>query len=198
MSVAAPTPVEQALERWLSALQGLGAVEPVAAAFEPQGFVLRYGWDEGRGLVRERFEGHAAIAAWVARTPREVEFALAGATSPAAQGWRVRYRIRLGDFENGGLWQLRLGAEGRIAELHHQPDDLPLQWQEGIPEGLQLPGFTATDFERARQSAIEAAEAHRRALAEGRGPHDHDHGHEHSACTDGSCTAPRTPGDDPA
>lgn len=183
MAGGSTTDVTRALERWLAALQGFGALGVAQQALADDAVVERLGWDSGRGLVRERFEGHAAIAAWCGRSPREVEFGLAGPPEPVpAEGparWRVRYTVRLGDFESGGTWQLALAADGRIAALSHQPDDLPAAWRDGIPEGKVLPGFMPEDFERARAQALAEAERLRRAgLPPQALQHDHDHGHE--------------------
>lgn len=173
-------PVHEALERWLAALHGLGALSPVQAAFRPDAVVLRYGWDEGRGLQRERFEGHEAIAAWCARTPREVRFELDGAPAPCPAGWAVRYAVLLGDYRNGGRWELALDAGGRITHLAHQPDDLPAEWRDGIPAGKQLPALSPDELERAREQALEAAARRQAGLPSALDGAGAAHGHEHS------------------
>lgn len=70
------------------------------------------------GPVAETFEGFAAAAKWVLRTPAVVTFALAG--EPRADG-AIAYALEAEDFKNGGVWRARLADDGRIAFLAHQP-----------------------------------------------------------------------------
>lgn len=168
MPGAAPTPAELALDRWLLALRGRGLLPPLQAALAPGFVVQRFGWDAQRGVLAERFEELPPLAAWCARSPAEVEFLLDGPVTPTDPGFQARYEVRLGDFHNGGTWRFDLAPDGRIAWLLHQPDDLPEAWRQGVPPGLQLPGFMPEQLERARREAIAQAEALRQ------GAHDHD------------------------
>ncbi|RME25294.1 MAG: hypothetical protein D6798_09305 [Deltaproteobacteria bacterium] len=189
--------VRQALDRWVLALHAFGRVEEVAAAMADDAVVIRHGWDDGHGVERERFVGHDAIAEWCARSPREARFDLAGDPAPGADGWRVRYRLTFGDYENFGTWELALAADGRIRRLVHQPDDLPAEWRNGIPEGKRLPDMAET-----RRARLALAEKLRKEVEAGRrGPgcsvpgvaaHDHDSGHDHGHHPDP--TSGRDPG----
>ncbi|MCK6508017.1 hypothetical protein L6R53_32405 [Myxococcota bacterium] len=134
-------PAQDALDRWLRALHGFGDLALVQAAVAAQGQVDRFGWDASRGLVVERFQGPAQVAAWCARTPRNVTFAVVDGPRPedgAPGDWQARYEVRIGDYRNQGTWRFRLDAEGRILHLEHQPDDLPLDWRDGLPAGKSL------------------------------------------------------------
>ncbi len=183
MSTRDPAAATLALERWLDALRGFGASEPVVAAMADDAEVLRFGWDDRRGVLGERFRGHDEIAAWCGRSPREVRFDLAEPPVPGPDDtWIARYRISLGDFRNHGNWQLRLADDGRIARLEHQPEDLPQEWRDGVPEGMRLPGMETTraELEAAAQAYAADPERHR-AIATGEHGHDHDHEHDHGS-----------------
>lgn len=147
-----------ALHRWLEALHGFGAEEPVRAALAPDGQVLRHGWDERRGRVLETFTGPAEVAGWCGRSPRTVRFAVVEGPTPDGQEQLARYRVSIGDYENGGTWRFHLAPDGRLQRLEHQPDDLPAQWREGIPPGKSLGLPPSADVPHA---------------------HDHAHGHAH-------------------
>jgi hypothetical protein len=137
---------QDALDRWLAALHGFGDLERVRAAVAGEVQVERFGWDHARGLVVERFQGPAQVAAWCARTPRNVAFAVVDGPLPEEGGppegpdgvWRARYEVRIGDYRNQGVWRFRLDGQGRMTHLEHQPDDLPLAWREGLPPGMGL------------------------------------------------------------
>ncbi|NOY27611.1 MAG: hypothetical protein GXP62_17235 [Oligoflexia bacterium] len=107
------------------------------AAFAPDARVERHGWDASRGHVMESFTGHTQIAAWCARSPRNVQFDLC--STPVRQGETIaaRYSVRVGDYENHGMWRAKLAEDGRLSWLH-QPDDLPDEWRDGVPAGKSL------------------------------------------------------------
>ncbi len=171
----------EALERWVTALQGFGRPDDVAAALTRDAEVIRHGWAEGRGHERERFVGLDAIGDWCSRSPREVRFHLAGDPTPRGSGWLARYRLTFGDYENFGTWQVTLSDDGRIRTLVHQPDDLPDEWRDGVPEGKRLP-----DMEETRKAQLALAEKLRKQVEAGRigggcavpgsTADDHDHG----------------------
>lgn len=157
--------VTHALDRWLQALHGFGDLALVQAAVAEQGQVERFGWDSSRGLRVERFQGPEQVAAWCARTPTNVRFVIASAPRPdedAAGWWLARYEVQIGDYRNQGTWRFALDEAGRLLHLEHQPDDLPLQWREGLPPGKTLgpPG-----------------------PPHGHG-HDHAHDHDHAHAND--------------
>lgn len=113
------------LERWLAALHGRGERTSIEAALTPEACIERHAPAPRAMLGQspeplERFEGHEAIARWLARTPSEVVFALA--EPPRQEGdWVVAaYTISAGDFHNGGLWRARLQGD-RISQLLHFP-----------------------------------------------------------------------------
>lgn len=152
-----------AFDRWLLALSTFGDPEAVRAITREDSRVERHGWDSARGRTLETFTGPQEIAAWCARSPRNARFSLASPPEPQGDELVARYTVRIGDYENHGTWRARLHADGRIARLVHQPDDLPDEWREGVPEGKSLgpppPGPQ---------------------ISPGAHDHGHDHGHDHS------------------
>ena len=76
----------------------------------------------GPAPLVETFTGVAEVARWLARTPPVAAFALAGVAHPdGGDVWAVEYKIRAGEFRNGGVWRARLAGDGRIAFLSHHP-----------------------------------------------------------------------------
>lgn len=123
------TALEAALARWLRALASRGAPEAVDEAVEPEVCVERVSaMGPHTGEVVEVFAGAANVGRWLALTPPTLAFRLAGPPLPSVAGgvagWQVGYLVSGEDFENGGLWLLRLGPSGRIAWLMHAPRPL--------------------------------------------------------------------------
>lgn len=112
--------IEQALERWLTALN---SPEPahVEAALSPDARLHRYGIFQRREEVVQVFADHQEHLSWLVRSPEGTRFSVLS-TEAVEEGWRVRYRIEVDDFDNAGWWMLRLGPDGRICELHHHAD----------------------------------------------------------------------------
>ncbi len=85
------------------------------------------------GALNETFRGRAAIAEWLASTPKKFSFGLCGEPYPApaveseATGeqddqWRHEYAIFGPDsFENRGIWRGRFDDDGRLVWLSHRP-----------------------------------------------------------------------------
>lgn len=110
-----------AIARWLDAVNSRGAAEDVKAALTEDAVVERYGFGERKGELAHTFRGHDEISEWLARAPAGTVFRLAG----RVEGDNVRYALAVDGFHNGGEWRWRLGGDGRIAWLRHDPDDLP-------------------------------------------------------------------------
>lgn len=113
------------LERWLAALHGRGERTSIEAALTPEACIERHAPAPRAMLGQspeplERFEGHEAIARWLARTPVEAVFALAEPAHMEGEWLLAPYTITAGEFRNGGLWRARLEGH-RIALLAHYP-----------------------------------------------------------------------------
>ena len=122
-----------AMHRWLQAINGRGHAATTALALSEDATVERYGFGQDRGTVMETFVGYAAINAWFALTREICQFQLMQAISSDESGFiSCRYQVTAGEFIGGGLWQARLAADGRIAWLSHQPDELAEKW--AMPE----------------------------------------------------------------
>lgn len=121
--MTAPDRIESAVERWLHALHALGEPLFVEAAFADDAVLERYGWDEDP-RPKEVFEGHAAIAGWLGRSPVGTRFT-AGTPEQANEGHHLTYTVTLKDFRNHGRWRVILAPDGRIHTLEHRPTPLP-------------------------------------------------------------------------
>lgn len=134
-----------ALLRWVEALnQPHEAGARVEAAFAPAGAVERYGVWEQAGQLVERFEGHAAITAWLGRSPEGIRFWLDSPVEArgAAGEQEVRYAYGFGEWMHGGAWRFRLAEDGRLAWLAHLPDVLDdridaIDWTPVIEEACR-------------------------------------------------------------
>ena len=120
MSSEAP---QAALQRFVDALNRPGDGAVLAAAVADEIRIDRHAPGAfGAAPIVESFTGVAEVARWLARTPPETAFSLAGPAAPeAGGGWRVEYAIDAGEFHNGGIWVARLAGDGRIAFLSHHP-----------------------------------------------------------------------------
>jgi hypothetical protein len=112
--------IEQALERWLAAMNAPTPMS-VEAALSPDARIHRYGIFERRDEVVDCFTDPEQHLAWLARSPEGTVFSLLS-VEPTQEGFEARYRIEVEDFVNEGSWTLRLSEDGRIAELHHRAD----------------------------------------------------------------------------
>lgn len=113
------------LERWLAALHGRGERTSLEAALTPEACIERHAPAPRAVLGQspeplERFEGHEAIARWLARTPAAAVFTLEEPAYTEGEWLLAPYTITAGDFRNGGLWRVRLEGD-RIALLAHYP-----------------------------------------------------------------------------
>ncbi len=115
-SVAAVT---AALQRWVDALNARVQPEISRLAVSDSVRIERCGFDADRGRVVQVIEGLAAVDAWAAMSRDVCRFTLGEVDADGG-----RYAITAGDFTGGGRWDVRLDADGRIAWLRHQPDDL--------------------------------------------------------------------------
>lgn len=115
------TEVEHALARWLEAVNGRGQLALTEAAVTADVRVERLGFGAQRGELTETFDGPIAVNAWLARTREVVHFELLTLHDSEA-----RYLVRVDGetWRGGGTWRWQLGADGRLAWLQHQPDDL--------------------------------------------------------------------------
>lgn len=80
------------------------------------------------GRPAPALKGLEAIGAWLASSPPGTRFrthphSLRLVAGPGLRGELRFSRVSKGH-RHGGLWTLRLGADGRLAELHHRPDPL--------------------------------------------------------------------------
>lgn len=120
MSFAAPE-VEAVVARWCDALNAREDRALVMAAVTPNATIWPYA-DDTR---RQEFEGHEAIAAWLAQSPAGVRFSPRGPVTEGADGtWCQPYAIQVEDFHNQGLWVLEVAGDGRIQRLEHRPQPL--------------------------------------------------------------------------
>lgn len=115
----------ESVQALAEAMSQRGELVAVARAFHPEAELLRLHWGERRGRLAERFVGHPAIAAWLARSPEGVRFEVLPPVTVDEGELVVRYAITVADFRNQGTWRLALHPDGRIHRLEHQPDDLP-------------------------------------------------------------------------
>lgn len=119
---------------WVEALNAFGAAEVVAGVLAPRGVVWRHVADEP-DTKPQRLAGRGAIGRWLATSPGAVRFSLVeGSLEPLADDplrGRVRYRVEVDEFENFGIWEIRLAVSGLIQELKHYPDPVPARWRVG-------------------------------------------------------------------
>lgn len=116
-----------ALERWLEALNARGDLAATRRAVDTDVRIERCGFHATRHQLVEVLQGAAAVNDWLTLTRDVVQFQLDGAPRCSEDGEvTVRYSVvvETADFRGGGEWRLRLTDDGRIAWLHHQPDDL--------------------------------------------------------------------------
>ncbi len=112
--------IEQALHRWLAAMNGPTPMS-VEAALSPDARIHRYGIFERRDEVVDVFASHEQHLAWLLRSPEGTVFSLLS-VEPLEDGYTARYGVAVEDFINEGRWTLRLSEDGRIDELHHRAD----------------------------------------------------------------------------
>ncbi|HEY0192583.1 MAG TPA: hypothetical protein VGC42_15800 [Kofleriaceae bacterium] len=112
-----------AFQRFVAALNRARDPAALHAAVTDDAVVERCapGTRAAPGAVLQTFAGLGAVAPWVELTPAAVTFALAGEPHPDGDRWQIEYALSAGEFHNGGIWRARLAADGRIAELRHQP-----------------------------------------------------------------------------
>lgn len=128
--------MEPLLRRWLSVVASRGADPDLDQLLAEDVWVERYHWSPP-GLA-QRIEGREAVRAWLARSPVVVKWSLESAGTLREGGWvDVYYGVRVVDFFNQGLWSLRV-QDGRIVQVLHQPEQLPEEWRQGVPEGKSL------------------------------------------------------------
>jgi hypothetical protein len=123
-----------AFQRFVEALNHPRDAMVLGAAVTDDVRIERHGPGErGVAAVAETFDGVAAVARWLLRTPPVAGFSLAGAPAPesgpeahdadpaAGPAWIIEYALDAGEFHNGGIWLARLAGDGRIAFLSHHP-----------------------------------------------------------------------------
>ena len=116
----------------MRALNTKGERAVVDEVLSPRGVVWRYVADEPE-TPPQRIAGVAVVSRWLASAPGKARFSLVPRTlepdpEDATKG-RIRYRVKVGAFENFGTWELELGRNGRLKALHHRPDPLPERWK---------------------------------------------------------------------
>ncbi len=121
-AAAAPAALTAALTRWIDAIHQPGA--HLAAAVTDDVRVERHApaprADAAPGAVVEVFEGRAAVAAWLAKSPAGLTFGLEGEVADEAGVLVALYWYEVDGFKNGGRWRAST-RDGRIALLAHQP-----------------------------------------------------------------------------
>ena len=121
--------IEQALERWLAALNQRGEPDAVQAAFTSDIRIERHPprprAQLGVGEPVEVLQGHAEVTTWLARSPDGTVFALVAAPVLEGEVVQAEYSIAVEDFRNGGRWLLRLEGE-RICWIGHHPAALEM------------------------------------------------------------------------
>ncbi len=126
-----------AAARWVDAVNAPQDFARLGEACVPAMVVERMGVFDKKGKLAETFRGIAEVSAWLGRLPDGIEFELAGGPEVAPKVgpgvWRVRYLYRIAElqFSNGGEWLMRLGDDGRLAWLRHDPDPLPDEMSAG-------------------------------------------------------------------
>lgn len=122
--VAAPAALTAVFTRWIDAIHQPGEPAYLAAAVVDDVRVERHApaprGDGSPGELVEVFEGRAAVAAWLARSPAGLTFGLEGEVVDEAGVVVARYWYEVDGFTNGGRWRATT-REGRIARLAHQP-----------------------------------------------------------------------------
>ncbi len=124
--------VDDALARWLAALNARGTPELVQKAASDQVVVDRFGFGAQRGELRQRIVGIEAVCTWMALTPEGTVFSLSSDVAPVDDHWHVDYKLEILDFKGGGKWVLKLDSQGLITFLAHRPgeiDDGADEWE---------------------------------------------------------------------
>ena len=126
--------LRRAAQGWVRALNTKGERAVVDAVLAPRGVVWRYVADEP-DTPPQRIAGPSVVSRWLSSAPGKARFSLVPRSlepdpEHAARG-SVRYRVKVGAFENFGTWALELAKDGRVKALHHRPDPLPERWRVG-------------------------------------------------------------------
>lgn len=132
-----PADILTVLGEFVFALNHAGALDALQRAVDGAIRVRRFGYHGTRHEVLEQLDGLEQVQQWLARTPATIEFFLQESTLQATghQTYSVRYRLTApDDFHGGGLWQLKVAADGRIRELDHRPDDLDAKYGAPVLE----------------------------------------------------------------
>lgn len=125
------------LADFVFALNHAEAMDTLQRALDGAIRVRRYGYHGTRKEVLEQFDGLDQVQQWLARTPPTIEFFLLESTLQATghQSYSVRYGLTApDDFRGGGLWEVKVDADGRIRELDHRPDDLDAKYGAPVLE----------------------------------------------------------------
>lgn len=126
------TRLRRSAQAWVRALNNHGDLDLVSSAVTPRGIVWRFVADEP-DTAPQRIAGVAVVARWLASAPTKTRFSLVPGSlelsADDANAGLVRYRVKVGEFENFGTWTLTLAADGRIKRLEHRPDPVPERWR---------------------------------------------------------------------
>ena len=126
---------ETAIQRWIDALNVRGERTVLAAAFQADASVARKGFGSKTGQLVEVIEGLENVSEWMGLLPSGITFECVGPVEVAADSEGevalVRYRLSVDDFVGGGSWRFRLGDDGLVGWLEHQPDRIDDPIEEG-------------------------------------------------------------------
>lgn len=121
-----------AVQKWIDALNCQGLGESVPNAIAVDAIVHRY--LPTAKAPNAVFSGHDIIKDWAQRTPPALTFSLIdNSFVDRGELFEVRYQVAALGWTNRGTWRMRLADDGRIAEIHHQPDPLPENPKEEVP-----------------------------------------------------------------
>lgn len=123
-----PEDLQEAIARWLEAVNLRGDSNAVEKATVPTIQLDRCGWGENNGKVVQVFKGWKELSDWLQLTPADTVFTLDSDISPKSDDAHfdgvVRYRLEVLDFVGGGEWRFRTAADGRLLRIEHRPDNL--------------------------------------------------------------------------
>lgn len=177
---------EEAITRWIAALNRFGDPAAVTAAVTDDVVVERFGFYDHAGRLVEVLRGPRVVGRWMAMSPPDTLFdlpaPLALDETPEGLVGVATFRVQLPDFDNRGRWRFRLAPDGRIASLAHHPGEIDDAAPERIPEEMQgqwqarfeddPEGFAALGTPGATCAHGDHGHEH--------GPGcEHDHGHDH-------------------